>query len=124
MNIHSGIAVAVVVFATDRACPLTDTQVLNVAVLEAAVVAELARRIESVYAGNPDTLLSRYVLENILELGKAIVHDFSAVTFLYEFHVEVFEADDSVFLTEFFKITFPSRQIFLYEFFSLFHCLC
>jgi len=100
MDVLCGIAVSVMVFSTSRTCPLADPQVLDLFVLEAAVVAKLGARIELVYFDDSSANLLTDVFQKALELCKSVFHDFLAVTFLHKLHVEVFKTDDRILLAE------------------------
>lgn len=102
MNVLGGIAVSIVMLTTSWACPLADAQVFDFLVLPAAIVAELAGWIESIYFDNFRSNLLADVLQNVLKLCKSIVHGFLSMTRLHELHVEVFETDDGILLAQIF----------------------
>lgn len=101
MNVLCGVAVSIVVLATSWASPLTDPQVPDFLVLEAAVEAELRAGVELVHLDDSCADLLADILQDVLELCESVFHDFLAVAFLHEFHGEVFEANDGVLFTEF-----------------------
>ena len=63
-------------------------------------MAYLTRWIELVYPDNSRAELRGNIFQNIQKLAKAIVSDFLAMSILHPFHIQIFEADDRVFLAK------------------------
>ena len=70
------------VFATIRASPFVDTDILYFLVLITAIMANLTRWIELIHLHDPRSHLAADIVENILEFSKTIIIDFLAMAFM------------------------------------------
>jgi len=100
-DILCGIPVSVVMMPARWAIPFANRQILNPWILVAALMAQLAGRIELVYLNDLCPCLRCLVFEDAFEFGKAVVHDLAAMSFLHPLHVEVFQTDDCILPAEF-----------------------